>query len=38
MESIVSLKNVSVKYDTTTALEGVSLDIYTDDFLGTIEN
>ena len=36
MESIVSLKNVSVKYDTTTALEGVSLDIYADDFLGII--
>lgn len=36
MEKIVSLKNVSVKYDETTALEGVSLDIYADDFLGII--
>jgi zinc transport system ATP-binding protein len=36
MEKIVSLKNVSVKYDNTTALEGVSLDIYADDFLGII--
>ncbi len=36
MEAIVSLKNVSVKYDETTALEGVSLDIYPTDFLGII--
>ncbi len=36
MESLVSLKNVSVQYDETTALEGVSLDIYSDDFLGVI--
>ena len=36
MERIVSLKNVTVKYDDTTALEGVSLDIYHDDFLGII--
>ena len=36
MESLVSLKNVSVQYDKTTALEGVSLDIYPDDFLGVI--
>ena len=36
MESLVSLKNVSVQYDETTALEGVSLDIYPDDFLGII--
>ena len=36
MEAIVSLKNVSVKYDETTALESVSLDIYPTDFLGII--
>ena len=36
MEPLVSLKNISVKYDETTALEGVSLDIYPDDFLGII--
>ncbi len=36
MEPIVSLKNVTVEYDLTTALEGVSLDIYPDDFLGII--
>lgn len=36
MEPIVSLKDVTVRYDETTALEGVSLDIYPDDFLGII--
>ena len=36
MEPIVSLKNITVKYDSTTALEGVSLDIYPNDFLGVI--
>ena len=36
MEPIVSLKNISVEYDSTIALEGVSLDIYPDDFLGVI--
>lgn len=36
METLISLKNVSVQYDETTALEGVSLDIYHDDFLGII--
>lgn len=36
MESLVSLKNVSVQYEETTALEGVSLDIYPDDFIGII--
>lgn len=36
MEPIVSLKDVTVHYDETTALEGVSLDIYPDDFLGII--
>ena len=36
MEPIVSLKNITVEYDSTVALEGVSLDIYPDDFLGII--
>ena len=36
MEPIVSLKNITVEYDSTTALEGASLDIYPDDFLGVI--
>ena len=36
MEAIVSLKDISVKYDETTALEGASLDIYPNDFLGVI--
>ena len=36
MECIVSLKNITVKYDSTIALEGVSLDIYPNDFLGVI--
>ena len=36
MKPIVSLKDVTVRYDETTALEGVSLDIYPDDFLGII--
>lgn len=36
MESLVSLKNVSVQYDENIALESVSLDIYPDDFLGII--
>ena len=36
MEPIVSLKNITVEYDSTVALEGVSLDIYPDDFLGVI--
>ena len=36
MEPIVSLRNVSVNYDSTIALEGVSLDIYPSDFLGVI--
>ena len=36
MEPIVSLKDVTVRYDETTALEGVSPDIYPDDFLGII--
>ncbi len=36
MDSIVSLKDVAVRYDETTALEGVTLDIYPNDFLGII--
>ncbi len=36
MEALISLRNVSVNYDETTALEQVSLDIYPDDFLGII--
>ena len=36
MEPIVSLRNITVRYDSTTALEGASLDIYQDDFLGII--
>ena len=36
MEPLISLKNVSVQYESTTALEDVSLDIYPDDFLGII--
>ena len=36
MEALISLKDVTVKYDGTTALEGVSLDIYPTDFLGVI--
>jgi len=36
MEAIVQLKDVTVQYDETTALENVSLDIYPDDFLGVI--
>lgn len=36
MEAIVSLKKITVKYDTTIALEGASLDIYPNDFLGVI--
>ena len=36
MEALVSLKNLTVRYDETVALEDVSLDIYHDDFLGII--
>lgn len=36
MEPIVSLKNVTVEYDSITAIEGVSLDVYSSDFLGVI--
>ena len=33
---LVSLRNVAVRYDGNTALEGVNLDIYDDDFIGII--
>ena len=33
---LVSLRNVAVCYDDFTALEGVALDVYADDFLGII--
>ena len=33
---LVSLRQVSVRYDGTCALEGVDLDIYPDDFIGII--
>ncbi|MBR4968832.1 MAG: ABC transporter ATP-binding protein [Alistipes sp.] len=36
MEPIVSLRNITVRYDSTTALKGASLYIYQDDFLGII--
>ena len=36
MEPIISLNNVTVEYDSTTALESVTLDIYPNDFLGVI--
>lgn len=36
MSALISLKDVSVHYDDTIALERVSLDIYPDDFLGVI--
>lgn len=36
MEAIVSLRDITVKYDDTTALENVSLNIYPNDFLGII--
>ena len=34
--AIVSLRNLSVSYENTVALEGVNLDIYDDDFVGII--
>ena len=33
---IVSLRNAGVAYDGCVALEGVDLDIYSDDFIGII--
>ena len=36
MEALISLNDVTVKYDDTTVLEGVSLEIYPTDFLGVI--
>ena len=35
-KKIISLRNVGVSYDGHTALEGVNLDIYEDDFIGII--
>lgn len=35
-DTIVSIRNLEVKYDGLTALEAVNLDIYADDFLGII--
>lgn len=36
MEPIISLRSIDVEYDSTIALQDVSLDIYPDDFLGII--
>lgn len=36
MKTLVSIKDLSVRYGDYTALEDVSLDIYSDDFLGVI--
>ena len=36
MEKIVSLHDVSVRYQSNTAIEGATLDIYDDDFIGII--
>ena len=33
MESIVSLSNVTVRYDDYVAIDGVNLDIFADDFI-----
>ena len=35
-ESLITIRNLSVEYDNTTALESVNLDIYADDFIGVI--
>lgn len=35
-ESIISIRNLGVRYDNTVALEHVNLDIYADDFVGII--
>ena len=35
-KTLITLHNVSVQYDSVTALEGVSLDIFENDFLGII--
>ena len=35
-KSLISIRDLRVEYDNTTALEGVNLDIYEDDFLGVI--
>lgn len=36
MEPIVSIRNLTVRYDGLTAIENADLDIYTDDFIGII--
>ena len=36
MDTLISLRDVTVRYDDTVALEGVSLDIHHDDFIGII--
>lgn len=36
MEPIITIKNLSVRYDKITALEHVNLNIYNDDFIGII--
>ena len=35
-KSLITIRDLRVEYDNTTALEGVNLDIYEDDFLGVI--
>ena len=35
-ESLIKIRDLGVRYDTTIALEHVDLDIYTDDFIGVI--
>ena len=35
-KSLITIRNLWVEYDNTTALEGVNLDIYEDDFVGVI--
>lgn len=35
-KSLISIRDLWVEYDNTTALEGVNIDIYEDDFLGII--
>ncbi len=35
-EILISIRNLSVEYENTTALESVNLDIYADDFIGVI--
>ena len=35
-DTLISIRNLEVKYEGLTALEAVNLDIYADDFLGII--